>query len=131
MKIPHALCKHNIRFLGELPYRKGKISCHWMVIFLWVIKMKLYWFIAAFRFLKDEILKILAVAFKVLYFITVLNLNSILFYQWLLPVLFAYFVIGTKIFCFFKKNESSFFWMRVHFKWVGSQVLQNFEEGCL
>ena len=24
LKIPHALCKHNIRFFGEFPYRKGK-----------------------------------------------------------------------------------------------------------
>ena len=27
-KIPHALCKHNIQFLEEFCYRKGKVSCY-------------------------------------------------------------------------------------------------------
>ena len=79
LKIPHELCKHNIWFLGEFPFRKGKVSCYWIIIFLCrVIKIKFYWFIAAF-FLKDKKLKKLAVALKFLYFLTDLILNLIFF----------------------------------------------------
>ena len=76
----------------EFPYRKGKISCYWIIIFLCrVIKMKFYWFIAAFLsfFLQDKKLKKLAVALKFLYFLTVVSVNSIFFYQCFLLVLFA------------------------------------------
>ena len=41
--------------------------------------MKFYWFIAAFDFFEDKILKKFAVAIKVLYFLTVLSLNLICF----------------------------------------------------
>ena len=49
--LQHALCKHNIRLFGEFSFRKGKVSCYWIIIFLCrVIKMKFYWFIAVFLF---------------------------------------------------------------------------------
>ena len=80
----HALCKHIIRFFGELSFRKGKVCYSWIIInFCRVIKMKFYRFIAAFLFfilfyffLKDMKLKELAVALK---FLTVLSLNSNVF----------------------------------------------------
>ena len=43
---------------------------------------------------------------------------------------FLFFNAGNKIFCFFKKWVL-LFWMRVHFKGVGSQVPQNFEAWLL
>ena len=66
MKIPQALCKHRIQFFGVLPFRKGKVCCYWIILYLCrVIKIKFYWFIASFLlfFLKDKKLKKLAAAF--------------------------------------------------------------------
>ena len=91
LKFPFVLFKHSIWFFGEFSFRKGKVSCYWIIVFLCrVIKMKFYWFIAVFFFffLKDKKLNKLPVALKFHYFLTVLSLYSTLFYQWFLLVLF-------------------------------------------
>ena len=92
LKFPFVLLKLSIWFFGEFSFRKGKLSCYWIIVFLCrVIKMKFYWFIATFLFfffLKDKKLNKLPVALKFHYFLTVLSLYSTLFYQWFLLVLF-------------------------------------------
>ena len=90
LEIPHALCKCSIQFSGESRYRKEKVLCYWIIIILYrLIKMKFYWLIVFFFVLEDKKLKKLAVVLKFLYFLTVLNLNSNLFYKCFLLVLFA------------------------------------------
>ena len=82
-KFPIHYVNTTFHFLGNSFTEEGK-NHYWNIIFLYrVIKIKFYWFTAAFLFSEDKKSKKLAVTLKFLYFLISLSLKlvSAIFYQ--------------------------------------------------
>ena len=107
LKISHALYKHNTRFFGGFCFSKGKVSCYWIVIFLFrVIIISFTNLLQLFFFFKEKKLKKSLLVLKFLYFRTVLSLNSNVF-------CYFYFLVKTPLHCINLQREGTTFNQRI------------------